>query len=145
MIMLIELISMLSINQFIFFLMIRRPPRSTRTDTLFPYTTLFRSKAGDVTMSGLSIGDAIPAVKLLDADGAAIDLAAMRGAPLIVYFYPKADTPGCTTEAQDFTRLAPDFAHLDAQVLAVSREDTANFCTSQNGRAACRERGGTYG
>src|SRR3546814_11598044 len=128
MIMLIELISMLSINQFIFFLMIRRPPRSTRTDTLFPYTTLFRSKAGDVTMSGLSIGDAIPAVKLLDADGAAIDLAAMKGAPLIIYFYPKADTPGCTTEAQDFTRLAPEFAHLDAQLLAVSSAAQAKLC-----------------
>src|SRR3546814_2048767 len=52
----------------------------------------------------------------------------MRGAPLIVYFYPKADTPGCTTEAQDFTRLAPDFAHLDAQVLAVSRDAPAKLC-----------------
>ena len=73
----------------------------------------------------LAIGDAIPAVKLLDADGAAIDLASLKGAPLIVYFYPKADTPGCTVEAQDFTRLAPDFAHLNAQVLAVSRQAAA--------------------
>src|SRR3546814_10069834 len=155
------------VNLVFFFLMIRRPPRSTRTDTLFPYTTLFRSprrgrvrrarlaatacrarhgaagdrelvgvdsahhpsKAGDVTMSGLSIGDAIPAVKLLDADGAAIDLAAMKGAPLIVYFYPKADTPGCTTEAQDFTRLAPEFAHLAAQGLEVSRDAPRKPCT----------------
>src|SRR3546814_1487543 len=52
----------------------------------------------------------------------------MRGAPLIVYFYPKADTPGCTTEAQDFTRLAPDFAHLDAQLLAVSRDAPEKLC-----------------
>lgn len=73
-------------------------------------------------MSGLKLGDAIPAVKPLDADGATIDLAAMKGAPLVVYFYPKADTPGCTVEAQDFTRLAPEFAHLHAQVLAVSRD-----------------------
>ena len=79
-------------------------------------------------MSGPQIGDAIPAVKLLDADGAAIDLAAMTGAPLIVYFYPKADTPGCTTEAQDFTRLAPEFAHLNAQVLAVSRDAPTKLC-----------------
>jgi len=79
-------------------------------------------------MSGLTIGDAIPAVKLADADGAMIDLAAMKGAPLIVYFYPKADTPGCTTEAQDFTRLVPDFAHLGAQVLAVSRDAPAKLC-----------------
>src|SRR3546814_18038651 len=74
-------------------------------------------------MSALAIGDPIPNVKLLDADGAAIDVAAMKGAPLVVYFYPKADTPGCTTEAQAFTRLAPEFAHLDAQVLAVRSEE----------------------
>ena len=79
-------------------------------------------------MSGPQIGDAIPAVKLLDADGAAIDLAALKGAPLVVYFYPKADTPGCTTEAQDFTRLAPEFAKLDAQILAVSRDAPAKLC-----------------
>src|SRR3546814_7175289 len=79
-------------------------------------------------MSALAIGDPIPNVKLLDADGAAIDVAAMKGAPLVVYFYPKADTPGCTTEAQDFTRLAPEFAHLDAQVLAVSRDAPAKLC-----------------
>jgi len=76
----------------------------------------------------LAIGDPIPGVTLLDADGAAIDLAAMKGAPLIVYFYPKADTPGCTVEAQDFTRLAPEFAHVNAQVLAVSRDAPAKLC-----------------
>ena len=76
----------------------------------------------------LAIGDAVPAATLLDADGATIDLAAMKGAPLVVYFYPKADTPGCTTEAQDFTRLAPEFAHLNAQVLAVSRDAPAKLC-----------------
>ena len=76
----------------------------------------------------LAIGDVLPTVTLLDADGAAIDLAAMKGAPLVVYFYPKADTPGCTTEAQDFTRLAPEFAHLNAQVLAVSRDAPAKLC-----------------
>jgi peroxiredoxin Q/BCP len=79
-------------------------------------------------MSALAIGDTIPPVKPADADGAVIDLAAMKGAPLVVYFYPKADTPGCTTEAQDFTRLAGEFAHLNAQVLAVSRDAPAKLC-----------------
>ena len=79
-------------------------------------------------MSALAIGDDIPAGTLADADGAAIDLKALKGAPLIVYFYPKADTPGCTVEAQDFTRLAPEFAHLNAQVLAVSRDAPAKLC-----------------
>ena len=76
----------------------------------------------------LAIGDGVPSVKLLDADGAAIDLASLIGAPLVIYFYPKADTPGCTTEAQDFTRLAPEFAKLDAQILAVSRDAPAKLC-----------------
>jgi len=79
-------------------------------------------------MSALAIGDDIPAGTLADADGAEIDLKALKGAPLVVYFYPKADTPGCTTEAQDFTRLAPDFAHLNAQVIAVSRDAPAKLC-----------------
>src|SRR3546814_12416777 len=42
----VELFAYLTVFFFVFFLMIRRPPRSTRTDTLFPYTTLFRSDAG---------------------------------------------------------------------------------------------------
>ncbi len=79
-------------------------------------------------MSIVAIGDSIPPVTLADADDAAIDLAALKGAPLVVYFYPKADTPGCTTEAQDFTRLAPEFAKLDAQILAVSRDAPAKLC-----------------
>lgn len=79
-------------------------------------------------MSALVIGDAIPMGKLADADGAAIDLASLKGTPLVVYFYPKADTPGCTIEAQDFTRLAPEFAHLNAHVLAVSRDTPAKLC-----------------
>ena len=78
-------------------------------------------------MSGLSIGDAIPAVKLLDADGAAIDLAAMTGAPLIVYFYPKADTPGCTNEAKDFTALATEFAALGCPVYGMSKDKPAKL------------------
>ena len=76
----------------------------------------------------LAVGDIIPPVAPRDADGNLNDLAALKGAPLIVSFYPKADTPGCTTEAQDFTRLAPEFAKLGAQVLAVSRDAPAKLC-----------------
>src|SRR3546814_11190744 len=105
-------------------------------------------------MSALAIGDAIPAAKLIDADGATIDLAGLKGAPLVVYFYPKADTPGCTVEAQDFTRLAPEFAHLGAHVIAVSREAPAKLCkfrdkygltVRQIGRTAWRARVWQYG
>ena len=49
----------------------------------------------------------------------------------LLYFYPKDDTPGCTLEAQDFTRLVPDFAELGIQIIGVSQdsEDShAKFC-----------------
>jgi thioredoxin-dependent peroxiredoxin len=76
----------------------------------------------------ISIGDPVPAVTPLDANGAALPLAGLIGKPFVVYFYPKADTPGCTTEAQDFTRLADDFAAHGAQVIAVSRDTPAKLC-----------------
>ena len=44
----------------------------------------------------LEAGDVLPDVALKDADGADFTLARYRGKPLVVYFYPKADTPGCT-------------------------------------------------
>lgn len=79
-------------------------------------------------MTALAIGDAIPAVTFADADGAVLDLSSLSGAPLVVYFYPKADTPGCTTEAQDFTAMVDDFAKIGAQVIAVSRDPAAKLC-----------------
>jgi len=49
----------------------------------------------------------------------------------LLYFYPKDDTPGCTLEAQDFTRLVPDFAKLGIQIIGVSQDSEVsheNFC-----------------
>jgi thioredoxin-dependent peroxiredoxin len=49
----------------------------------------------------------------------------------LLYFYPKDDTPGCTMEASDFTRLVPDFAELGIQIIGVSRDSEtshAKFC-----------------
>jgi thioredoxin-dependent peroxiredoxin len=76
----------------------------------------------------LALGDTVPDVTPLDADGAPLPLTALVGKPFVIYFYPKADTPGCTTEAQDFTRLADEFAAFGAQVIAVSRDTPAKLC-----------------
>ena len=65
-------------------------------------------------------GDAVPAMKLALSDGTTLDLAAK--APVVLYFYPKDDTSGCTREAQDFTALAADFAKAGARVVGVSRD-----------------------
>jgi len=75
----------------------------------------------------LNVGDAVPEVTLKDADGADFTLARYRGKPLVVYFYPKADTPGCTSEAKDFTALAADFAALGMPVVGISRDKPARL------------------
>ena len=79
-------------------------------------------------MTDITEGQAAPAFDLAtDSDGR-VTLGGLKGKSVVLYFYPKADTPGCTVEAQDFTRLAPEFAHLNAQVLAVSRDAPTKLC-----------------
>jgi len=70
-------------------------------------------------------GDRIPAVTLQDSEGGAISLADYVGRPLVLYFYPKDDTTGCTREAQDFSALMPEFAAIGARVLGVSKDPPA--------------------
>jgi peroxiredoxin Q/BCP len=54
-------------------------------------------------------GDKVPDVKLVGADGEAMSPADFKGQKLVLSFYPKDDTSGCTREAQDFTALAAEF------------------------------------
>ncbi|KEY98278.1 thioredoxin-dependent thiol peroxidase [Sphingobium indicum] len=75
----------------------------------------------------LDVGDAVPEVTLKDAEGADFTLARYRGKPLVVYFYPKADTPGCTSEARDFTALAAEFAALGMPVVGISKDKPARL------------------
>lgn len=72
----------------------------------------------------MDIGDPLPYLTLADSSGEAIKLRALD-APLVVYFYPKDDTPGCTTEAKDFTALAKDFTAAGASVVGISRDSVA--------------------
>ena len=66
-------------------------------------------------------GDKVPALKTVLSDGSTLDLAA-PGQPLVLYFYPKDDTSGCTKEAQDFTEMAGDFAKAGVKVVGLSRD-----------------------
>jgi peroxiredoxin Q/BCP len=66
-------------------------------------------------------GDKVPALKTKLSDGTDLDLSS-PGQPLVLYFYPKDDTSGCTKEAQDFTELAGDFAKAGAKVVGLSRD-----------------------
>jgi peroxiredoxin Q/BCP len=66
-------------------------------------------------------GDKAPDIDVTASDGSSINLAS-PGVPLVLYFYPKDDTSGCTKEAQDFTELSGDFAKAGAKVVGVSRD-----------------------
>lgn len=67
-----------------------------------------------------------PDFELPDADGATVRLSALRGHPVVVYFYPKDDTEGCTAEARDFTCLAGDFAGASTTLLGISPDSPAS-------------------
>ena len=66
-------------------------------------------------------GDKAPAISVTASDGSSVNLAS-PGAPLVLYFYPKDDTSGCTREAQEFTDLAGDFRKAGVKVIGVSRD-----------------------
>jgi peroxiredoxin Q/BCP len=66
-------------------------------------------------------GDKAPAITATASDGSTINLAE-PGQPLVLYFYPKDDTSGCTREAQDFTELAGDYAKAGVKVVGLSRD-----------------------
>ncbi|RYE93527.1 MAG: peroxiredoxin [Myxococcales bacterium] len=70
----------------------------------------------------LQPGDQAPDFTLPTDGGGHTTLSALAGRPVVVYFYPRDDTSGCTKEAQAFTALAPDFARAGATVIGISRD-----------------------
>jgi thioredoxin-dependent peroxiredoxin len=66
-------------------------------------------------------GDKAPAITVKASDGSSVNLAS-PGEPLVLYFYPKDDTTGCTNEAREFSALAPQFAKAGAAVVGVSKD-----------------------
>lgn len=71
----------------------------------------------------LQVGQPAPGFNLPDADMEMVKLSAYKGKNIVLYFYPKDDTPGCTIEAIDFSDHEDDFVRLDAVVLGVSKDD----------------------
>jgi peroxiredoxin Q/BCP len=85
----------------------------------------------------LAVGDPIPDLPLLRAHAGDGRLSDYAGGWLVLYFYPKDSTPGCTTEGNDFNGLLARFKGLGAQVLGVSRDSLKshqNFCAKQGFR-----------
>ncbi|MDD5549585.1 MAG: thioredoxin-dependent thiol peroxidase [Sulfurovaceae bacterium] len=79
--------------------------------------------------------DNVPDFCLPNQDEEEICFRDIKGNWIVLYFYPKDNTPGCTTEACDFTAMVPDFRQLNATVIGVSPDSPArhrNFITKQN-------------
>jgi peroxiredoxin Q/BCP len=76
----------------------------------------------------LAEGSAIPEFDLESDDGKRVTSRDFAGKWLIVYFYPKDNTPGCTREAQEFTQAAPRLKKLGAEVVGVSRDSIKSHC-----------------
>lgn len=79
----------------------------------------------------LKEGDAAPGFTLPRDGGQSITLANLAPRQVVLYFYPRDDTPGCTTEALDFTRLGPEFEAAGAVVVGISKDSVTaheKFC-----------------
>lgn len=84
---------------------------------------------------GPKAGDPAPAFSLPALGGKTLELAALKGKPVVLYFYPKDDTPACTQEAIDFSAQAAAFQKLGAVVIGVSRDsldDHAKFAAKRS-------------
>ena len=70
----------------------------------------------------ISVGEAVPDIELKVTGGGSLRLSDFRGRTLVLYFYPKASTPGCTQEGQDFRDAHADFVEKSAAILGASRD-----------------------
>jgi peroxiredoxin Q/BCP len=75
---------------------------------------------------GLAIGDAAPDFTLPDQDGKPLTLSTLRGQRVVIYFYPKDDTPGCTKEACNFRDRWSDLESQGIRVLGISKDNAAS-------------------
>lgn len=74
----------------------------------------------------LKVGDVAPVFSLASASGGAVSLSGLEGKWVVLYFYPKDNTSGCTTEALEFTELRGEFEKLGAVVFGVSKDSVAS-------------------
>ncbi|MGE3320184.1 MAG: peroxiredoxin [Candidatus Berkiella sp.] len=83
-------------------------------------------------MSKITVGDKIPSLEFQSTDETMTSFAALLGRKIVLYFYPKDNTPGCTMESKDFRDLNRDFLKANTQIIGVSRDSLGShekFCS----------------
>ena len=81
-----------------------------------------------ISKAELKIGETAPTFKASDHDGKTVDLVNLKGKWIVLYFYPKDDTPGCTIEAKQFTELYEEFLKNEALVYGISTDTKESHC-----------------
>jgi thioredoxin-dependent peroxiredoxin len=71
----------------------------------------------------VAVGDSAPDFQAPNQDGSPFRLSSLKGSPVVLYFYPKADTPGCTIEAKGFREVYPEFQAKKVAVVGVSTDE----------------------
>lgn len=82
--------------------------------------------ASKSTVKGPKVGDKAPDFTLPTDGTGTVSLSALKGQPVVVYFYPRDDTPGCTKEACGFNDALPDFSRVKAQIIGISKDSEAS-------------------
>lgn len=100
-------------------------PAPTETPGVTPSTT-GPGPVSTPAAGGLKVGDDAPALTLTLQDGKTVPLQSLKGQQVVVYFYPKDDTPGCTVEAQGIRDEWEAFQKAGIQVFGVSMQDAAS-------------------
>lgn len=85
-----------------------------------------KKTAPKLAAKGLKLGEALPHFEVAATGGKNVSPSSWQGKTVVLYFYPKDDTPGCTLEGHEFTRLKNDFQARNAVVYGVSRDDMAS-------------------
>lgn len=87
-----------------------------------PKQTAAKQAAGEAPLRGPKIGAKAPDFALPAVGGGTVKLSGLKGKTVVVYFYPKDDTPGCTKEACGFNEALMAFRKLDAEIVGISRD-----------------------
>ena len=73
-------------------------------------------------MSNFTVGDAVPDIAMETPDGGSVKISDFAGRKVVLFFYPKDNTPGCTSEAKDFSAMKEQFAAADTEILGISKD-----------------------